>query len=119
MSDQKKLQICGNLEWLRENVLQDYGEFLSDCGEPFELNFYTSKLLDALRDRGFERVMLRAETYHGWNGAMGFAFMSGIVACRKPLTEREEDLVRQAQDEALEKFDELIKELQQCEGGES
>lgn len=121
MSENKKLQICGNAEWIRENVLQDYRDVLyeSACwGETYEVDFYTSKLMEALRDRGFEFVWSRCQTYHGWNGANFFAFMSGIVACYKPLTEREKELVSQAQNEALEKFEELMKDLQQYLGGE-
>jgi hypothetical protein len=122
MSEKKELQICGNDEWIRENVLQDYKDVLSESaewGENCEINFYTDKLLDALKERGFELVWRGSETYHGWNGAMCFAFMSGIVACYKPLTEHEQKLVSEAQDEAFQKFEELMKELQQCEGGES
>ena len=104
-----ELYVCDNTEWLR---LYHLG--LSEREEIIEddiANFYCTKLIEELEERGFyAHTDHRFTGCHQWNGAQLTRYKSGAIMSFDFIDEFELQSIEEAQDLVREKTDKLIQE---------
>ncbi len=108
-NDEVKLEVCANVEWLRNNCL---GVIESDANDA--ARELSDRIFADLMDAGYEASSPRGPrtTYHGWNGCQVWYWHSGPVGTFDSLTDAQqkeiEDIIAKETESVRKDFADVL-----------